>query len=205
MARQTSLGIGLAFVVGVLVFFTVFEAVKIFGHPHAEPLIPIEKRQPSSFQARYLPPAGAAGTTSQTATAAGTPERVFNLRDQQGKVVVVNIFATWCAPCRAELPDLKSLAREYAPRGVVFVAMSLDQEGEHPGKSRDEVLQEFVKQEDPPFPVLAPSSDSILWKTANVPIPQTFLYDKHGRNARVIVGGIEKADLRESIEELLKE
>jgi thiol-disulfide isomerase/thioredoxin len=184
---------GLAFVIGVLVFFAVFQMVKLWGSPRDEPLDPIDKRHAGSFQAPYFK------------ASADAPDKIWKLQDQAGKVVVVNLFATWCGPCREELPELEALAREYQPRGVVFAMVSLDQDGDHPGKSRDEALREFEKAEAPPFPLLVPAADSILWKTAQVPIPQTFLYDKHSRSARVIVGSISGRNMKASLEELLKE
>ena len=53
----------------------------------------------------------------------GKKVRVTDLR---GKIVVLNFWATWCVPCRAEMPLLVEAEKEYAPRGVVFVAVSLD-------------------------------------------------------------------------------
>ena len=49
-----------------------------------------------------------------------------HLADYRGKVVVLNIWATWCVPCRDEMPMLVELEKEYASRGVMFIAASLD-------------------------------------------------------------------------------
>jgi len=187
---RTTLGIGLAFVTGILVFFVVIQVMNRFQGERPEPLTPVAERKPGDFQAHYFKPAG-------------DPE--WRLKDQLGKVVVVNLFATWCGPCREELPELKSLAREYAPKGVVFVSLSLDQDGDVLNRPRAEVLGDFITREDLPFPVLIPAKGSMMWQTGNIPIPQTFLYDKQGRSARTIVGSIEKRGLRSSLDELLKE
>ncbi len=184
---------GLAFVIGVLVFFAVFQAVKQWSGTREEPLDPVDKRHAGEFQAFYFK------------AVADEPDKIWKLQEQMGKVVVVNLFATWCGPCREELPELKALAREYGPRGVVFAALSLDQEGERTNMTREQVLRQFLQEEAPPFPVLLPAKDSILWKTQEVPIPQTFLYDRHGRNARVIVGSIAGRNVKDSLEKLLKE
>jgi thiol-disulfide isomerase/thioredoxin len=52
--------------------------------------------------------------------------RKVHLRDYRGKPVVLNIWATWCVPCRDEMPMLVELEKEYAARGVTFIAASLD-------------------------------------------------------------------------------
>ena len=73
--------------------------------------------------------------------------------------MVVNYFATWCGPCMEELPDLRKLAKEYEPKGVVFVAVAIDIDNESkPGVTRDVILKEFAKSSQFPFPILLPST-----------------------------------------------
>src|SRR5580704_4750942 len=55
-----------------------------------------------------------------------------HLRDYRGKAVVLNFWATWCGPCKAELPMLVEAAKDYGSRGVSFVAVSLDDEKTKP-------------------------------------------------------------------------
>src|SRR6266567_8042872 len=55
-----------------------------------------------------------------------------HLRDYRGKVVVLNFWATWCVPCREEMPMFVEMEKEYGPRGVVFVAASLDDRESRP-------------------------------------------------------------------------
>ncbi|HVT80452.1 MAG TPA: TlpA disulfide reductase family protein [Phycisphaerae bacterium] len=184
---------GLAFVTGVLVFAAVIQIMRRWEGDRPEPLTPAAERKAGELQAPYF--AGGEGEAG----------RVWRLADQKGKVVVVNLFATWCPPCRQELPELKALAKEYGPRGVEFVALSLDQDGEVGKRTRDEVLAEFLQQEAMPMAVLVPARESILWKTQQLPIPQTFLYDREGRSARVIVGSIVGRGMRASLDELLRE
>jgi len=50
----------------------------------------------------------------------------FNLADEAGKVVIVNVWATWCAPCREEMPALEAYYREHRDQGLVLVALSMD-------------------------------------------------------------------------------
>src|SRR5947209_12890583 len=73
--------------------------------------------------------------------------RKVRLRDYRGKVVVLNFWATWCMPCREEMPMLVETEKQYAARGVVFVAASLDD-----SKTRAKI-PDFVKEFKVTFPV----------------------------------------------------
>ena len=93
----------------------------------------------------------------------------------------------------------------YADRGVVVVALSIDHDNEtHEGVSRLAALRDFVREEKPAFPILLPSEQSPLM-TSTFPIPQTLLFDKHGRRAQRILGGIDKKAVEQSIDQMLQE
>ena len=96
----------------------------------------------------------------------------FKLSDQAGKVVMLNIWATWCAPCRAEMPALEAYFRQHRDEGLVLLAVSWDD-------PRDEVkVREVMK--DYSFPAaLARDADlrnyGRIWR-----LPLTFVIDKRG-------------------------
>lgn len=97
---------------------------------------------------------------------------VFNLSDAAGKVVIVNMWATWCAPCREEMPALDAYYRKYRDRGVVMLALSMDKPGDA-DKVR-EVTAGFA------FPVGDARAASMqgygrIWR-----LPMTFVIDRHG-------------------------
>jgi len=191
---RTGMGMGAAFLIGVATFAAVFAILRYFNLGNTyEPLTPLTQRTAGALEMPVL--SGAGDTTSVD----------WSLHDQAGKVVVVNYFATWCGPCMEELPDLIAVAKEFGPRGVVVVAVSLDQDNEREKDTpRETVLRAFAKDKALPFPILVPPADSILWKSS-MPIPQTYLYDRQGRRARTILGGFDTKNLRASLEELLKE
>jgi cytochrome c biogenesis protein CcmG, thiol:disulfide interchange protein DsbE len=70
------------------------------------------------------------------------------LGDYRGKVVMINIWATWCAPCRVEMPSIEQLHRAYATRDLAIVAVSVDDPGTEPQ------IRDFVKQYGLTFEVL---------------------------------------------------
>lgn len=70
------------------------------------------------------------------------------LADYRGQVVLINLWATWCAPCRVEMPAIESLHRAYAPKGLKVIAISADDPG------TDAQIRDFVKQYGLTFEVL---------------------------------------------------
>jgi thiol-disulfide isomerase/thioredoxin len=74
--------------------------------------------------------------------------RTKTLGDYKGQVLLVNIWATWCAPCRVEMPSIESLHRDYGPKGLKIIAISVDDPG------TDEQIKSFVKQYGLTFEVL---------------------------------------------------
>ncbi|BCW99171.1 MAG: hypothetical protein KatS3mg024_1998 [Armatimonadota bacterium] len=123
----------------------------------------------------------------------------FDLAEHRGKVVLVNLFATWCPPCRAETPDLVALARDYESKGVVVVGVSLDTEG-------PDVVRRFVREYGIPYPVLMPSGDSeTSFQINGIPIPTTYLLDREGRIAKKYVGKVSGSVFRSDVDALLAE
>jgi peroxiredoxin len=124
----------------------------------------------------------------------------FSLADHQGRVILLNYFATWCPPCITEIPDLVAIAHDDHPRGLDLAAISLDA----PDAKRHDLLVAFAKSHELPFPILLPASDSPLFRS-NMTIPQTLLIDKQGRTAYHLTGRLDPADLRAKIDRLLAE
>lgn len=112
-----------------------------------------------------------------------------------GKVVVVNFWATWCDPCRDELPDFVKLHQEYRGRGLEVIGISMD-------KGKDERVKAFVKEFGIDYPiVIGDIQVARQWLVRG--IPMTFLVDRAGKIARVIPGATDKRSLEEGIRPLL--
>lgn len=108
------------------------------------------------------------------------------LKEQKGKVVVVDCWATWCAPCVKKFPHLVEMHKKYADKGLVCVSLSMDKSGPSDGYSKDKVLA-FLKDKGAAFPnfILAePDKDEkavqkLLGDFAGIPYMTVF--DRSGR------------------------
>ena len=99
--------------------------------------------------------------------------REWRPEDLAGKVVVVNVWATWCKPCAQEIPDLEAIHRAYQKKGVVLLGLLNDSVG-------DASLDAFVERMHVSYPVIR--MDDGLYAAFDEPdrLPTTFVYDKSG-------------------------
>jgi peroxiredoxin len=98
--------------------------------------------------------------------------RQWTLRELRGKVVLVNFWATWCPPCRSEMPDLEALYQRFANQGLVVLAIS-DEESEK--------VRPFIDQYKFSFPVLLDRGHAVSDQFHVEGIPKSFVYDRDGR------------------------
>jgi cytochrome c-type biogenesis protein len=97
-----------------------------------------------------------------------------SLAGQRGKVVLLNIWATWCPPCREEMPLLQRIHEENAPAGLMVVGVSVDAWGE------EDRIREFLDAHGITFPIwLDPGEQSSLG-FRSVGVPATYLIDREG-------------------------
>jgi thiol-disulfide isomerase/thioredoxin len=170
-----------------------------------------------------IEPSPQAPTTSQPDEAPATPgglttlpESIFNrqlksldkgtfrLADFRGKIIVVNLWATWCGPCRMEVPEYEEVRREYAGRGVEFIALTT----EDPRTSSDRVKQ-FVRDFNFGFRLgWADRETAMTLMNGRSVIPQTLVMAQDGhiiRHWRGYSRGQSGDHLREAIERALSE
>ena len=101
----------------------------------------------------------------------------FRLADFDGKVIVVNVWATWCGPCRREVPDYEKVRKEFAGREVEFIALTT----EDPLEARGQV-QKFVRDMNFGFRIgWADPATARTLMNGRSSIPQTLVLDKHGQ------------------------
>ncbi|SDR97290.1 TlpA disulfide reductase family protein [Jiangella sp. DSM 45060] len=127
----------------------------------------------------------------------------FQLADQLGEVVVLNIWGSWCPPCRKEAPDLQASYEALGPQGVQFVGVNVrEPNGQRPA-------QQFEDEYGITYPsVYDPKGDALLAFRDTVPpkaIPSTLVIDREGRIAARILGAIGEASLTDIVGEIAGE
>ena len=122
------------------------------------------------------------------------------LSDLRGQVVVVNLWASWCGPCRAEMPALQRLHETLHADGLVVLGVnSTAQDVEADARG-------FVTDVGVTFPILLDRADDVSQTYRLRALPSTFIVDRHGAIASVMIGGpLSEAVLRSKVESLLAE
>lgn len=118
----------------------------------------------------------------------------------EGRVVLVDFWASWCAPCKASFPAFARLHEEFAGRGLVIVAVGID--------DKEPAHEAFLKKLKPPFFTMRDTGKTIVAELRPPAMPTTYLFGRDGRLRTVHTGfhGRQtETDLRDQIEALLKE
>ena len=116
--------------------------------------------------------------------------KTWTLKEQRGKVVVLNFWATWCPPCRKEMPDLETLYHQFKEQGLVILAIS----DEDAGKVRP-----FIAQQKVTYPILLDPGRKVNELFQIEGIPKTFVYD---RNGKLVAQSIDMRTRRQFLEML---
>lgn len=162
------------------------------------------------FPAKGIPAASAGTTQAALAEAPSVAMKDLSgndvtLQQYKGKVVLVNFWATWCEPCKSEIPMLIDLQQKYGSRGFSVLGLSADDDGVKAvqpflDKERFDVSGQKVAIN---YPILF-ANDSIEEKFGGiVGLPTSFLFGRDGKGVKRIVGPIDYNAISKSIEDLL--
>ncbi len=123
-----------------------------------------------------------------------------SLAQFKGRIVILNFWATYCEPCRKEMPDLSAIQNEFAAFGVQVIGASTDELEEKP-----KVLQ-FIKEVKINFPVWlgATSADTLRFGVGTA-LPATIIINREGKIVKTISGVVNQTELRAELEKILKQ
>jgi peroxiredoxin len=120
------------------------------------------------------------------------------LSQYQGNVVLLNIWATWCEPCRVEMPSMQQLYDSLGPQGLKIVAVSIDQ-------ADADVVRDFQQNYGLTFDVLQDQSRAIERVFQTTGVPESFVLNREGRIVKKVIGAHDWASVanRELVRRLL--
>ena len=98
----------------------------------------------------------------------------WSLTELRGKVVLVNLWATWCPPCRKEMPDLDALAKEYGPKGLVVLGITNEDAA---------VARKYLAEHPYGYPILLDDGGKVTKAYDVTGIPKSFIYNREGKIA----------------------
>jgi cytochrome c-type biogenesis protein len=172
--------------------------------PNAEGWVMSRVTREEASQPAAQPGAATTGTNASLSDAKPAPEvelktldgRPFRLADLRGRVVLLNFWATWCLPCRSEIPVLNEMQRDLAARGFEVVGVSTH---DTPDEVRD--FQQSLRQD---YTIVLGTTDAQT-KFGVAPLPTTFLIDRQGRIRQTIIGERKRAQFETDLLPLLEE
>jgi len=123
----------------------------------------------------------------------------YTLSDLRGQAVVINLWATWCPPCRAEMPALQKMYAEYKDQGLVILAVNSTVQ------DTASAVPPFASEYSLTFPILLDDAGSVNNAYQVRSLPSSYFIDRKGIVRQVIIGGpMSEALLRTRIEDILK-
>jgi len=136
-----------------------------------------------------------------TAQTLDSPPATKTLDDYRGSVVMLNVWATWCLPCRVEMPSMEKLHQAYGDRGLKIVAVSIDDPG------TEQLVRDFAKQYALTFEILHDPTKGISTTYQTTGYPETVILGRDGIIRKKLLGATDcnSPDNRALIERLIAE
>lgn len=120
---------------------------------------------------------------------------IHNLEDYRGKVVFLNFWATWCPPCRKEMPEIEELYKEYGEnkKDVIFLGVN--------NEKKENVIK-FLKENNYTFPTVFEEGEKITSQYFISAFPTSFVIDKNGNIYGYVMGGLTKDQIKNVLEKV---
>jgi thiol-disulfide isomerase/thioredoxin len=148
----------------------------------------------------WLPVAAPAETPTAHMAELSLPDlqgQQHSLTEYRGKVLVVNFWATWCGPCRHEMPLFSDAVKHYGADHVQMVAISLDDE------TTRAKIPDFAEKQKMAFPILLGSTDAMQKLGLGEGVPATAFIDSDGHVVAKILGELSKSELKARLDFML--
>ena len=123
--------------------------------------------------------------------------KTVRISDYRGRVVLLDFFATWCGPCKIEIPWFMQFERKHKDKGFSVIGVSMDEEGW-------EVVKPFLAELSVNYRVVIGSDETAASYGGVDALPTTFLIDREGRVAAKYVGVTSRGEFEDGIEQLLQ-
>jgi len=141
---------------------------------------------------------GLIGKPAPDFTVTSLDGKTISLDSLKGKVIILNFWATWCPPCRAEIPEFVQFYRDFKKKGVVIIGLGVN--------DSDASLQKFSKKNQINYPVANDKRNRVSSLYGRIrSIPTTFVIDVKGIIRDIRIGGIDKKELSKMVEPYLSE
>ena len=136
--------------------------------------------------------APAAGAIAPDFTLQSLDGKIVRLSDFRGKAVLLNFWATWCQPCRIEMPWFVDLEKQYGPEGLQVIGVAMDDSGK-------DVVEKFAKEMGVNYPVLM-GKESVGEEYGGVEfLPTTFYVDRSGKVVTRVFGLKSRSEIEDSV------
>ncbi len=181
--------------VAIFAFLFVAATMMFFDHLNEDPITVGEAREHANPDSK----SASSHYSAPDFSARDLEGNLAGLSKYKGDVILLNLWATWCAPCRIEMPYFETLYRRFRSEGLTILAVSID-------KQMDGRVADFVEKYKLSFPVLIDDGGEVERLYPTISIPATFVIDKSG----MVVGRIDgmknwkSEETFEAVEYLLK-